>query len=68
MQLNRDQVKKLSNISADIAQVFFASVALPYLDVFTIDGPPILLASLSILIAIGFWLVSLRFLNYIHAN
>ena len=61
IHLNDTQVKKLSDISADMAQVFVASVAIPYL----LDSPRPMLACFGVALAIGFWSLSLQLLKRI---
>ncbi len=59
LYLTKPQFNKLADISADIAQVFFASVAIPYvLDTFR----PVL-ALFGVATAIFFWFLSLAFSN-----
>ena len=58
-QLTTSQINKLSDISADIAQVFLASVALPYI----IDIFRPMLAVFGIALAVGFWIISVQLLT-----
>ncbi|MEK7499577.1 MAG: hypothetical protein AAB649_03150 [Patescibacteria group bacterium] len=59
MILSRLQLRKISDICGDIAQVSLASIAVPYV----INSQNTSLALLGFIITVAFWIFSLVLLN-----
>lgn len=61
MKFSLDQVKKLSDICADISQVFLGTIVVP----FFIDKVDLQMLALGSIASLSFWFLSIRFLGKI---